>query len=63
MTQMVDISISVMPDAIRNMQVNLQAKGDYDNASKLGQLLDKIDAGRMNIAFLRPFLSGEIDAD
>ncbi|MCY9664629.1 dynamin family protein [Paenibacillus alginolyticus] len=59
MTQMVDISISVMPDAIRNMQVNLQAKGDYDNASKLGQLLDKIDTGRMNIAFCGHFSAGK----
>ena len=59
MTQMVDTSISVMPDAIRNMQINLQSTGDYDNASKLGQLLDKIEAGRMNIAFCGHFSAGK----
>ncbi len=63
MTQMVDISISVMPDAIRNMQVNLQTKGDYDNASKLGQLLDKIDSWTDEYSVLRSFLCGEIDTD
>ncbi|MEC0231341.1 dynamin family protein [Paenibacillus alba] len=59
MTQAIDTSISVMPDAIRNMQVTLQTAGDLDNANKLGQLLDKIQSGRMNIAFCGHFSAGK----
>lgn len=59
MTQAIDTSISVMPDAIKKMQLNLQTTGDLDNASKLGQLLAKIDSGRMNIAFCGHFSAGK----
>ncbi|MBP1961886.1 dynamin family protein [Paenibacillus aceris] len=59
MTQAIDTSISVMPDAIRKMKAKLQATGDLDNASKLEQLLVKIDAGRMNIAFCGHFSAGK----
>ncbi|WP_171682020.1 dynamin family protein [Paenibacillus planticolens] len=59
MTQAIDTSISVMPDAINKMKANLQTTGDLDNASKLGQLLAKIDAGRMNIAFCGHFSAGK----
>jgi GTPase Era involved in 16S rRNA processing len=59
MTQAIDTSISVMPDAIRKMQEMLQTTGDLDNAGKLGQLLDKIEAGRMNIAFCGHFSAGK----
>lgn len=59
MTQAIDTSISVMPDAIRKMKDKLQTTGDLDNASKLEQLLAKIDAGRMNIAFCGHFSAGK----
>lgn len=59
MTQMVDTSISVMPDAMKNMRVVLNTAGDSDNASKLDQLLDKIETGRMNIAFCGHFSAGK----
>ncbi|MEC0269882.1 dynamin family protein, partial [Paenibacillus anseongense] len=59
MTQAIDTNISVMPDAIKKMQLNLQTTGDLDNASKLGQLLAKIDSGRMNIAFCGHFSAGK----
>lgn len=59
MRQAIDTSISVMPDAIRNMQGRLQAAGDLDNANKLEQLLIKLDSGRMNIAFCGHFSAGK----
>ncbi|MDR6884529.1 dynamin family protein [Bacillus sp. 3255] len=59
MRQAIDTSISVMPDAISNMQGSLQTAGDLDNASKLGQLLVKLASGRMNIAFCGHFSAGK----
>ncbi|MDU0200042.1 dynamin family protein [Paenibacillus sp. MAH-36] len=59
MTQAIITNISVMPDAIKKMQLILQTTGDLDNASKLGQLLAKIDSGRMNIAFCGHFSAGK----
>ncbi|UKS30529.1 dynamin family protein [Paenibacillus sp. HWE-109] len=59
MTQAIDTSISVMPDAMKKMQVVLQTTGDHDNAIKLGQLLDKLHTDRMNIAFCGHFSAGK----
>lgn len=59
MTQLVDRSIAVMPDAIKQMEQVLQLAGDEDNATKMGQLLQKIDSGRMNIAFCGHFSAGK----
>ncbi|MGO4494444.1 dynamin family protein [Paenibacillus sp. 2RAB27] len=59
MTQLVAGSITVMPDALKKMQQVLGHAGDGDNATKMGQLLDKLDSGRMNIAFCGHFSAGK----
>ncbi|MGG1550571.1 dynamin family protein [Paenibacillus ferrarius] len=59
MTQMVEGNIAVMPEAMKNMQETLQRAGDRENAAKLGQLLDKIGSGRVNIAFCGHFSAGK----
>ncbi|WP_187274457.1 dynamin family protein [Paenibacillus sp. N3.4] len=59
MNQTIDKSISVMPDAMKEMQQLLQETGDLDNASKMGQLLEKMSSGRMNIAFCGHFSAGK----
>ena len=59
MTQLVARSITVMPDALKKMQQVLGHAGDEDNATKMGQLLDKLESGRMNIAFCGHFSAGK----
>ncbi|MDR6549563.1 dynamin family protein [Paenibacillus qinlingensis] len=59
MSQLVARSITVMPDALKKMQQVLGHAGDEDNAAKMGQLLDKLDSGRMNIAFCGHFSAGK----
>ncbi|NEW06003.1 dynamin family protein [Paenibacillus sp. SYP-B3998] len=59
MNQMTEASIEAMPPAMTQMQVRLRQIGDQDNASKLGQLLDKISSARMNIAFCGHFSAGK----
>lgn len=59
MTQLVARSITVMPDALKKMQQVLGHSGDEDNATKMGQLLDKLESGRMNIAFCGHFSAGK----
>ncbi|WNR42362.1 dynamin family protein [Paenibacillus roseipurpureus] len=59
MTQLVEKSIEVMPEAIEKMKQALQLAGDEVNATKMGQLLEKIESGRMNIAFCGHFSAGK----
>ncbi|MEW9698909.1 dynamin family protein [Paenibacillus sp. SI8] len=59
MNELLDASLVGMPGAIKEMQVVLHRAGDGDNASKLGQLLDKISSERMNIAFCGHFSAGK----
>ncbi|MFD0694752.1 dynamin family protein [Paenibacillus sp. GCM10027628] len=59
MKLMTEASAQTMPEAMQRMQNVLRDSGDLDNASKLGQLLDKISLGRMNIAFCGHFSAGK----
>ncbi|MBD0380512.1 dynamin family protein [Paenibacillus sedimenti] len=59
MNQMTEANVLTMPEAMRQMQNVLRQSGDLDNAGKLGQLLDKISDGRMNIAFCGHFSAGK----